>query len=371
MFGGTMTKALLDGLDFKLGLFSANCSSGLAVTKAPDRWSGSWDDNLRMAKIADEVGIDFLLPIARWIGYGGETNFHEGVLDPVTWAAGLLANTTRISLIATIHTAFNHPIVAAKQMATVDQIGKGRAGINIVAGWNKPEYDTFGMDLPQDHDARYALAQEWWDIVRKIWSTPGKFDWDGQFFKLQHVEGMPKPYDGLLPVLNAGSSKQGREFAARNADFAFTIVGGPEDGAEIVKQVTNQARSEFDRKMGVFTLGHCVVRPTHAEAVDFRNYYAEEMADWDAVDNLMALQGVHAQSFTPEMLLMFRDRFAAGHGTVPIIGSPDEVADEIARYHAAGFAGMTVAFLDYAGELPYFAQEVLPRLEAKGVRLPR
>jgi alkanesulfonate monooxygenase SsuD/methylene tetrahydromethanopterin reductase-like flavin-dependent oxidoreductase (luciferase family) len=113
------------------------------------------------------------------------------------------------------------------------------------------------------------------------------------------------------------------------------------------------------------------VRPTHAEAVDFRNYYAEEMADWDAVDNLMALQGVHAQSFTPEMLLMFRDRFAAGHGTVPIIGSPDEVADEIARYHAAGFAGMTVAFLDYAGEFPYFAQEVLPRLEAKGVRLPR
>ncbi|MCX6415498.1 MAG: LLM class flavin-dependent oxidoreductase, partial [Actinobacteria bacterium] len=137
-----MTKALLNGLDFKLGLFSSNCSSGLAVTKAPDRWSGSWDDNLRLAKIADEVGIDFLLPIARWIGYGGVTNFHEGVLDPVTWAAGLLANTSRISLIATIHTAFNHPIVAAKQMATVDQIGKGRAGINIVAGWNKPEYDT-------------------------------------------------------------------------------------------------------------------------------------------------------------------------------------------------------------------------------------
>ena len=366
-----MTKALLNGLDFKLGLFSSNCSSGLAVTKAPDRWSGSWDDNLRLAKIADEVGIDFLLPIARWIGYGGVTNFHEGVLDPVTWAAGLLANTSRISLIATIHTAFNHPIVAAKQMATVDQIGKGRAGINIVAGWNKPEYDTFGMDLPQDHDARYALAQEWWDIVHKIWTTEGKFDWDGRFFQLQHVEGMPKPHDGVLPVLNAGSSRQGREFAARNANFAFTIVGGPEDGAEIVKQVTTQAREEYGRHMGVFTLGHCVVRPTHAEAVDFRNYYAEEFADSEAVDNLMALQGVHAQSFTPEMLLMFRDRFAAGHGTVPLIGSPDEVADEIARYHAAGFAGMTVAFLDYAGELPYFAQEVLPRLEAKGVRLPR
>jgi len=66
-----VTKAIIDGKDFKLGLFSANCSSGLAVTKHPDRWSGSWDDNVRMAKIADEVGIDFLLPIARYVGYGG------------------------------------------------------------------------------------------------------------------------------------------------------------------------------------------------------------------------------------------------------------------------------------------------------------
>ena len=117
-----MTKALLDRKDFKLGLFSANCSSGLAVTKAPDRWSGSWDDNLRMAKIADEIGIDFLLPIARWIGYGADTNFHEGVRDPQTRAAGLLASTERISVFATVHTAFNHPIVVAKQLATIDQI---------------------------------------------------------------------------------------------------------------------------------------------------------------------------------------------------------------------------------------------------------
>ena len=366
-----MDKPLLDGKDFKLGLFSANCSSGLAVTKAPDRWTGSWDDNLRMAKIADEVGIDFLLPIARWIGYGGTTNFHEGVLDPTVWAAGLLANTKRIFCFATIHTAFNHPIVVAKQMATVDQIGKGRAGINVVAGWNKPEYDTFGMDLPQDHDARYALAQEWLDIIRKIWTTEGKFDWDGQFFKLQHVEGLPKPYDGVLPILNAGSSAQGREFAAKNANFVFTVVGGPEDGAEVVKSVTGLGREKYGRSMGVFTLGYCVVRPTQKEADDFLHYYAEENADWDAVDNLMALQGLHAQSFTPEMLSMFRNRFAGGHGSIPLIGTPDVVAEGIAALSKAGFGGMTLAFLNYADELPYFAQEVLPRLEKMGVRLPR
>jgi len=366
-----MTKALLDNKDFKLGLFSPNCSSGLAVTKATDRWSGSWDDNLRLAKIADDAGIDFLLPIARWIGYGGETNFHEGVLDPTTWAAGLLANTKRISVFATIHTAFNHPIVVAKQMATVDQIGKGRAGINIVAGWNKPEYDTFGIELPQDHDDRYALAQEWWEVVKKIWTTPGKFDHDGKFFKLQHVEGLPKPFDGILPVLNAGSSAQGREFAAKNANFAFTVVGGPEDGAEVVKTVTNQAKEKYNRSMGVFTLGHVVCKPTRKEAEEHLRYYADEYADWSAVDNLMKLQRLHAMSFTKEMLEMFRGRFAAGHGSCPLIGTPDEVADEIERFAKAGFGGMTIAFLDYAKELPYFAEEVLPRLVKKGVRVAR
>lgn len=364
-------KAILDGRDFKLGLFSPNCSSGLAVTRSPDRWSGSWEDNLRMAKIADEVGIDFLLPIARWIGYGGETNFHESVLDPVTWAAGLLANTERISVFATIHTFCNHPIVVAKQMATVDQIGNGRAGINVVAGWNKPEYDTFGIDLPSDHDDRYALAQEWLDIVQKIWSTQGTFDWDGTFFQLRHVEGLPKPVSGSVPVLNAGSSPQGREFAAKNADFVFTIVGGPDDGADVVRTVQSTATNAYGRQAGVLTLGHCVVRPTEAEARDFLHSYADENADWDAVDNLMELQGLHAQSFTAEMLQEFRGRFAAGHGSCPLIGTPDQVADEIERFARAGFGGMTVAFLNYADELPYFAQEVIPRLEAKGVRVPR
>jgi len=91
-----MPRTITDGVAFKLGLFSANCSSGLAVTRIPERWSGSWEDNLRLARLADEVGIDFLLPIARWIGYGGETNFHEGVLDPVaSTAAGTSRSTGR------------------------------------------------------------------------------------------------------------------------------------------------------------------------------------------------------------------------------------------------------------------------------------
>lgn len=363
-----MTRAILDGNGFKLGTFASNCSSGMAITKAPNRWSASWADNLRLAQIADQVGLDFMLPIARFIGYGGDTNFHESVLDPVALAAGLLAKTENITVFSTVHSAFNHPLVVAKQLATVDHISDGRAGINIVAGWNKPEYDAMGSDLPQGHDDRYGQAQEWWEVIREAWTTDGQFDHDGRFYHLKGAEAMPKPIAGVLPVLNAGSSAQGRGFAARNADFGFTVASGPEDGAEIVQSIQNQARSEFGREMGVFTMAHIVVRETEQEARDFYKWYSDDNADWDAVDNLMYLMGAHAQSFTPEMLQTFRQRFAGGHGSIPMIGTPDQVAELIAGIHGAGFAGMTLAFFDYAGELPYFGETVLPRLQEMGIR---
>ncbi|ROO86024.1 alkanesulfonate monooxygenase SsuD/methylene tetrahydromethanopterin reductase-like flavin-dependent oxidoreductase (luciferase family) [Actinocorallia herbida] len=365
-----MTRPLFQDTGFKLGLFAANCSSGMAITKAPSRWSGSWQDNLRMAKVADEVGIDFLLPIARFIGYKGATNFHESVLEPIPWAAGLLSATERISVISTVHSAFNHPLVTAKQMVTLDHISDGRAGLNIVAGWNKPEYDAMGSDLPTGHDDRYEQAQEWYDIIKKTWTTEGSWDHEGRFYHLKGAEGMPKPVDGLLPIINAGSSPQGRGFAARNADFGFTIVDGPEDAARITTDMHELARKDYGRDLGVITISHVVVRETQKEAREFYAWYGDENADWDAVDNLMYLMGAHSQSFTPEMLQMYRKRFAGGHGSVPLIGTPDQIALQIKGLADAGLAGITMAFFDYADELPYFAKTVLPRLAEMGIRRP-
>src|SRR5690349_5282745 len=156
---------------FQLGLFSANTESGLAITTAPERWVASWDNNVRLAKLADEVGIDFLLPVARWTDWGSDTDFHSSTLDPLVWATGLLANTDRIRVFSTVHTAFHHPVVAAKQLATASHVSRGRIGLNIVAGWLAPEYEMFGLRLPDEHDIRYALAQEWWDIVSRIWAS--------------------------------------------------------------------------------------------------------------------------------------------------------------------------------------------------------
>src|SRR6516165_10914431 len=78
---------------FKLGLFGMNCSGGLSLTKAPERWDASWDNNVKAAKLADEAGLEFLLPIGRWHGYQGESDTQGTTFETITWACGLLAST--------------------------------------------------------------------------------------------------------------------------------------------------------------------------------------------------------------------------------------------------------------------------------------
>ncbi|MBA3895564.1 MAG: LLM class flavin-dependent oxidoreductase [Sphingomonadaceae bacterium] len=366
---GRQQSPIFNNNKLKLGLFSPNCSSGMAVTKVSERWDNSWENNIALAKLADEAGIEFLLPIARWIGYGGETDFHGSVLETVTWATGLLAHTSRINVFATVHTAFIHPFVAAKQLATADQLGRGRLGLNVVAGWNKPEYDAFGIDLPPAHTDRYALAQEWFDYVRAVWGHDGPFDWDGRFFKGKGIYAYPRPFDGPPPIMNAAGSTEGRDFAVRNADFLFCISIDLDQSTTEVAQIKAKA-VEMGRSAGAFTLSHAVCRPTQREAEEYYRWYSETNADWAAVENLMTLQGLHAQSFPEEALRTMRGRFAAGHGTYPLVGDPDTIVNEMARITQAGFAGTTLSFVDYVQEFPLFRDEVIPRLERMGLRAP-
>ena len=354
---------------FRLGLFAANCSSGMAVTKIPERWVNNWDNNIKMAQIADRVGIDFLLPIARWVGYGGDTNFHGNVLETITWAAGLLAKTENINVFATIHTAFNHPGVAAKQIATIDQMSGGRAGLNVVCGWNKPEYDAFGLSLPDDHETRYRYGQEWFEIVSKLWTETEAFNWDGEYFTLKNIYGDPRPVRNTVPIFNAAGSVEGRDFATTNANFLFTSMIEHEKSKQEIKDLKAQAQAK-GRAIDMLTFSYIVCRPTQKEADDFHQYYARDNADWAAVDNIVNLMFQHAQSFPPDMLQDLKGRFAGGHGGVPLVGTPEVVAEGLINLYKAGFAGTTLSFVNYAEELPYFAETVLPILEAEGIRVP-
>ena len=234
----------------KLGLFGANCSSGRAVTMVPERWSGGWAECVRLAQMADRAGIEFMLPIGRWKGYGGETDYQGSTLETVTWACGLLAKTERLTVFGTVHAPLFPPLIAAKQFVTADHIGQGRFGLNVVCGWNEGEFEMFGATLC-DHEARYAYAQEWLDIVKLAWSTCEDFDFDGSFFTLKGVRAKPKPYGGTRPlIMNAGASPTGQAFAIRNCDALFSNVSRGISFAETtahIKSVRELARRQWAR----------------------------------------------------------------------------------------------------------------------------
>jgi FMNH2-dependent dimethyl sulfone monooxygenase len=333
----------------KLGIFSPNCSGGMAVTRVPERWDASWENNLRLAKMADEAGIEFLLPIARWKGYGGETDFEGSTL-----------------VFGTVHAPLVHPIFAAKQMVTVSHVAEGRFGLNIVCGWNQDEFAMFGIEQ-REHDTRYDYGQEWWDVVQKILAEDAPFDYSGRFIKLKGVVGKPKPYKWRPVVMNAGSSGSGRAFGAKNCDFLFTVLIDLEKGKKDVESIKAIAAG-VGRNIEVFTTSYVVLRPTRKEALDYHEHYTAEMGDYAAADHLMELQGLHAQSFPPEAFKLFRQRFLGGHGVYPLIGDPDDVVSELAKISVAGFVGTTVTFVNYVDEFPYFRDEVLPRLERIGLR---
>ena len=246
----------LQGEKFLLGTFSTNCSGGMTVSKLPDRWKANWDNNLKLGKMLDQAGMDFMLPIARWVGYGGETDFHGEVLETVTWATALLASTKNIHVFATLHTVANHPVVAAKQLATMAQVSNNRVGLNIVAGWNKPEYEALGLELPGTHESRYQYAQEWYSLVKKIWTEEKSFNWDGEYFKTTRTYGNPL-IEKIPPIINAAGSGQGRSFAIKNANFLFTPAIDLSRSKEEIAELKQNAKNEGGY-LDVLTFSHVI-----------------------------------------------------------------------------------------------------------------
>ena len=364
--------AMYNANTLKIGVFGANCSSSRTATMVPERWTASWPDCLALAKMADAAGIDFMLPIGRWKGYGGETDFHGTTLETVTWACGLLAATSQITVFGTVHAPLFHPLIAAKEFVTADHIGTGRFGLNIVAGWNEGEFEMFGVSQ-RAHDDRYEFAEEWLAVVRRAWGTEEQFDFKGQFFDLRGVRAKPKPCGGTRPlIMNAGSSKAGQAFALRNCDAFFTATGASRaslDGAaKRVQEVKAEARA-FGKDIEVYTIGQVICRPTQQQAEDYHHHANVENADWGAIERMLALRGITPQN-TPAEDYAAKRKFFASHsiGGYPFVGTPDRIAEELAAISRSGVRGIALSFVNYLDELPYFRDEVLPRLARLGVR---
>ncbi|EJT01536.1 MULTISPECIES: LLM class flavin-dependent oxidoreductase [unclassified Rhizobium] len=360
---------MFNGNKLKLGVFGTNCSSACAITTAESTFEPTFEHNVEIAKKLEAAGWECMVPIARWRGFGGPTNFNGVNMDTFTWAAALAAVTTKLQFFSTTHIPTLNPIVATKMATTIDNISKGRYGLNLVTGWFTPEMEMFGVPM-MEHDTRYEYATEWMEIVDTLWKKNG-VTYDGQFLKVKDAFSEPKPYNketGRPVLICAGSSGKGLHFTAKFCDFNFGFMQDMESGAAWVKKVKELAREEYKRELGTFTACPVVVRETEKEAQDYYDYYVNQKGDWEACENICEVLQVQSQNHSEEMYQKFKERFIAGWGGYPIVGTPEQVADKLVALSNTGVDGALLTMVDYNEELPFFNDRVMPLLKQAGLR---
>jgi alkanesulfonate monooxygenase SsuD/methylene tetrahydromethanopterin reductase-like flavin-dependent oxidoreductase (luciferase family) len=362
-------KFMEGGNRFKIGLFGFLHESANTVTLAPERWSGTWADIEAMARAADESGIDFLLPYARWKGIPGTVASRLHSFENLTAISALAGMTKRIGVFATVHTTIMHPIVTAKMLVTLDHASGGRAGVNIVCGWNQADFDMFGI-TQLEHDERYRQGAEWFEIWSRLAAgAPEPFDYSGVHFRnLLAVTGMPGSIQRPFPlVLNAAYSPAGREFAVRVSDYLMTIVEREELAAQELADIrAREAKVPRQTPLRVLCACYVVCRPTRQEAQDFHHYYAVEQADQKALDYWVQARTSGGGSIPAEIMRQ-RTRIAGGNSNMPLIGSPQDIAEQMIELARIGYAGAALSFYNF-GAVPYFAETVLPILRRAGLR---
>ncbi|MGA2396353.1 MAG: LLM class flavin-dependent oxidoreductase [Candidatus Lustribacter sp.] len=352
---------------FELGIFSCNVQNGMSKLKEV-LWPSTWQQNLELARAAEEAGLEFLLPLGQWRGTRGlaaESDDEGGAYETLTWASGLLAATTRIAVFGTVHVAYFNPVVAAKQCITAHHIGSGRFGLNVVSGNHTP--GMFGVPA-QEHDAAYDYTEEWVTIVKRIWNERVPFDYNGRYFNLKEVLSKPRPYGDQAPMLiSAGHSHRGRAFAMEHADALFTAITEMRNAREEVS--TARANSPGGERVPVYSSSHLVCRPTRKEADEYYHYLVHELGDWDDMDALLA-RWLRDRTLPIADIDRLKERIISGMGTFLALGSYDDVAETYRQLHEAGLDGVAVGMIDYADQFERLRDEVLPRLERMGLRAP-
>jgi alkanesulfonate monooxygenase SsuD/methylene tetrahydromethanopterin reductase-like flavin-dependent oxidoreductase (luciferase family) len=362
---------LNDENKLKLALFAINLRGGATLSDVEGKIEATWDENRRLAQHADRLGLDAIVPIARWRGYGGDSNLGDRSFETFTWAAGLLACTERIQVFATFHVPLAHPVLAAKMSATVDHISGGRFGLNVVAGWYTAELSMFGL-TQRDHDERYEVADEWTAALKQLWTVAGESDFKGEFYDIPAGVLEPKPLQKPYPtIMNAGTSPAGRNFAAKHSDVIFAGLTNFETAPKQIAEIKQLARDQHDREIRVFGRGHIVCRDTEKEAQDYYDYVHRQVADYAGAANVTGISKQHSQSTDwsiEERKIL--EGMISGFWGIPVIGTPEQVVEQMIALHEAGADGIALSFVDYFEGLDRMEEQILPLLREAGVRAP-
>ncbi|AXB79265.1 LLM class flavin-dependent oxidoreductase [Novosphingobium sp. P6W] len=344
-----------------LGIFMPMANGGWILSKNAPTLDGSYDYNLKAAKLAEDIGLDFIMAMAKYRGYGGETEHWRASLDSPMMMAGLAQATSRVKVWATVHTILQNPAVTAKMIATLDQISHGRAGLNVVTGAYKGEFAQMGA-WPEgvDHDERYVLATEWIQAIKALWTEPSVTS-HGKYFTLDDCISDPKPASPPFLVC-AGTSKVGIEFTANEMDALFLSGGNVEELAKASADAKAGAAA-LGAKIRTYSMMTVVFGETDAEAEETAAHFRAGF-DEGALHGMMRAYGFLDSEIGKENA--FTQKARSTFMTPHVLGTPETVIERLsAIFENTSLDGLMLIFPDYHASLPVFGEKVLPVLRER------
>lgn len=344
-----------------LGLFMPNCSNMPSISThdvVADQWT--YTQNEALALRAEALDFEYLFPVSRWRGFGGETNFLGTSLETTTWAAALLRATERINIFSTVHVPLFHPFVVAKMGATLAHMSGGRWGLNVVSGWSAREFGMMGIELAE-HGRRYERTAAFIEVLRGLWDCGGqpvnhRSDW------YTVVDGEASPVPAIQPpIANAGTSEDAKQMTAALCDWAFISTPSVEAIAGIIDDIQSRAEGHR-RKVRTAIFPFLLWAQTRSEAED-KLAAIIEAKDPVATDNWLNDLTAGSGSFDD----FTRDMLAASGGGVHMIGTADDLVEQLVAAHKGGVDAAMLTFPRYRDDLERFATDIQPRLREAGI----
>jgi FMN-dependent oxidoreductase (nitrilotriacetate monooxygenase family) len=384
---------------------------------------GAWDVRhyAHLARVAERGRFDSI-----FFGDGpalqGDIRYRPvGRLDPLVLLPALASTTERIGLVATASTTYNEPYNLARRFASLDLISGGRAGWNIVTTAGADAARNFGLDDTPLHQERYERASEFVDVCQKLWDSweddfligdkgSGRYadasrvhtiDHSGKHFRVRGPLNVPPSPQRHPLLVQAGSSDDGRAFAAHYAEAVFTAQQTLAEGQAFYGDLKRQIAALGRDAGGVKVLPGLVpvIGSTEAEARAREQELAELQVPAYGLTQLSTVLGVQLteagldrplpplrnvrdiqgtqsrftvvtelakrENLTVRQLLV---RLGGGRGHRTFTGTPEQIADTMQEWFDNGAAdGFNVMPPLLPSGLELFVEHVVPGLQRRGL----
>jgi FMN-dependent oxidoreductase (nitrilotriacetate monooxygenase family) len=377
---------------------------------------------IKLAKALEEAKFDAFF----WADHSGVHDIYQGSYDtavreamqfplgdPLVLTAALASSTTDLGFAFSANVIQDHPYVFARRLSTLDHLTNGRIAWNVVTSFQPSAWRNLGFDEVASHADRYERAEEYltvlykllegsWendavvrDRARRIYADPSKvheIKHAGKYYRVPGIHTNEPSVQRVPFLFQAGSSEDGREFAARNAEAMFLVAHSTQGAARVIEDMRRRLRANgrHEADMLYFVSGSYVIGSTEEEAKrknaeldefllpDTLLAYPSSTLGLDLAEveldtpvaelHVDALQGQirGLVESAPDKRLTIRDLVLAA-SRAKTVGTPEQIVDQIERWREVGVTGINVNHLSGPDETYDFIEHVVPLLKKRGL----